>query len=103
MRGTKRQDALLKALRGLIPRAPLADFAPILQAAGAAKLKTLPPGIAVWLAAIAHVRHVHSDYDELLADGYDRDAARFFVKDAIDEVLLAWGCQRRLDGDEPEI
>jgi len=100
MRGTKRQEAVLKAVRALIPRAPLADFEPIAHAAGAAKLKTLPPPIAAWLAIIAHIRHVHSDYDMLLAEGYDRDAARFFVRDAIDETLTLWGCQRRLDEND---
>ncbi|MBX9617569.1 MAG: DUF2293 domain-containing protein [Hyphomicrobiales bacterium] len=102
MRGTKRQDAILKAMRLLIPRAPLADFAPILEAATSARMKTLPPQIAAWLSIIAYIRHVHSDYDALLADGYERDAARFFVREAIDEILTGWGCQRRLEEHDDE-
>ena len=102
MRGTKRQDAILKAMRFLIPRAPLADFAPILAAATSARMKTLPPPIAAWLSIIAHVRHVHSPYDALLAEGYERDAARYFVRDTIDDVLTGWGCQRRLGEHDDE-
>lgn len=102
MQGTKRQEALLNALRALLPRAPLSDFEPILKAATSPRFKTLPPGIAVWLALIAHIRHVHSEYDALLAEGYDRDAARFFVRDAINETLTRWGCQRLLSDSDDE-
>ena len=52
-------------------------------------MKTLPPTIAVWLATVAHVRHAHTDYEQLLAEGYDRDSARFFVIERINEVLTA--------------
>lgn len=100
MRGTKRQDALRKALRALIPRAPLADFEPILTAASSARFKSLPPGIVVKLATIAHARHVHSEYDALLAEGYDRDAARFFVREDIERMVGDWGWLWQPDSDE---
>ena len=48
------------------------------------------------------MRHVHTDYDALLADGYDRDAARFFVVDRINEVLTGWRATRLLDPDDPD-
>jgi hypothetical protein len=57
---------------------------------------------AVWLAAIAHIRHEHTDYEKLLADGYDRDSARFFVVDQTNAVLTRWRATRLLDPDEDE-
>jgi hypothetical protein len=57
-------------------------------------MKDLPPATALWLALGSHVRHVHTDYEHLLADGYEREAARFFVADETDAVLAGWGCQR---------
>ena len=65
-------------------------------------MRDLPPSIAVWLATIAHVRHEHSDYDRLLAEGYDRDSARFFVVDQINAWLTKWRATRLLDADDPE-
>ena len=45
---------------------------------------------AVRLAVIAHIRHVETEYDEYLADYYDRRDAREQVKDKVDSVLLKW-------------
>ncbi|MCQ8783940.1 DUF2293 domain-containing protein [Mangrovibrevibacter kandeliae] len=98
---TERQKAIARALTLTIPRAPFADAEPIRQAAGARHLRHLPPPTALWLAAVAHIRHVHTDYDTLMDDGYGRDAARFFVLDAINAVLDAWGATRHVDGSEP--
>lgn len=96
---TGRQRAVAKALTALLPIAPYADIEAIRSAANAPHLKTLPPAIAVWLATVAHVRHQHSDYDRLLDEGYDRDAARFFVIDEINAVLTRWRATRLLDPD----
>ncbi|MGE2718425.1 DUF2293 domain-containing protein [Mycolicibacterium celeriflavum] len=41
-------------------------------------------------AVTASVLHVDTDYDELVASGVDRDAARAQVSDRVDEVLRAW-------------
>jgi hypothetical protein len=41
-------------------------------------------------AVIAHIRHAETEYDELLAQGYERYDAREMVSSAIDEVLLQW-------------
>jgi hypothetical protein len=103
MSGTSRQRAVRKALSALLPMAPYADTEPIQQAALAARFKTLPPTIAVWLATVAHVRHEHTAYDRLLAEGYDRDAARFFVVDEINAVLTRWRATRLLDPDDDEM
>ena len=45
---------------------------------------------AVRLAVIAHVRHTETDYDELLAGGFDRREAREFVASAVDQTLVQW-------------
>lgn len=99
---TARQRALAKALTALLPMAPYADIEAVRLAAGARDMRELPPSIAVWLATIAHVRHEHTDYDRLLAEGYDRDAARFFVVDQINETLTRWRATRLLDAEEGE-
>ena len=99
---TGRRRAIAKALTALLPLAPYADMGRIRADAGAVHMKTLPPGIAVWLATIAHVRHQHTDYEKLLAEGYDRDSARFFVVDQTNEVLTRWRATRLLDPDDDE-
>lgn len=48
---------------------------------------------AVHLAVVAHVRHVHTSYDELLGGGLERRDARAVVAAEVDAVLAAW--QRR--------
>ncbi len=99
---TGRRRAIAKALTALLPMAPYADMEKIRADAGAVHMKALPPSIAVWLATIAHVRHLHTDYERLLAEGYDRDAARFFVIDQTNEVLTRWRATRLLDADDEE-
>ena len=99
---TGRRRALAKALTALLPRAPYADIEAIRADAGAKHMKTLPPSIAVWLATVAHVRHQHTDYEKLLAEGYDRDSARFFVVDRINAVLTGWRATRLLDPDHED-
>jgi hypothetical protein len=94
MAGTKRQQSIRKALRALVPGIPLSDAEAVLALAERRHMKDLPPATALWLALGSHVRHVHTDYDHLLEDGYEREAARFFVVDETDAVLAGWGCQR---------
>ena len=96
---TGRRRGLAKALTVLLPMAPYADMERIRADAGAVHMKTLPPSVAVWLATVAHVRHAHTDYERLLAEGYDRDAARFFVVGEINAVLTRWRATRLLDPD----
>ncbi|AXS41374.1 DUF2293 domain-containing protein [Breoghania sp. L-A4] len=100
--GTKRQRDMRKALRALVPLVPYDEAECILEQALAGHLRHLPPSIAVWLAATSRIRHAHTDYDDLLGDGYDRDAARFFTCDAINGVLTTWGSARQI-GETEEI
>lgn len=46
---------------------------------------------AIDLAVAAHVRHGHTNYDELLAMGWDRRAARDAVRGNVQAVLGHWG------------
>ena len=96
---TERQKAIARALTLTIPGAPYLDAEAIRTAARSRHMRTLTPTVALWLAAIAHIRHAHTDYDSLLDEAYDRDAARFFVLDDINAVLDRWGATRRLDPD----
>jgi hypothetical protein len=103
MAGTNRQRAIAKALTALLPLAPYADTEKIRADANQPHLKALPPSLAVWLAAIAHVRHAHTEYDKLIdEEGYDRDSARFFVIDEINEVLTRWRATRLLEAHDED-
>ena len=45
---------------------------------------------AVRLAVVAHIRHVQTPYDDLLAKGQDRPEARRLVTDQVRSVLDRW-------------
>jgi hypothetical protein len=95
-----RQNELKKQLRRLCPHMALADFNAVIEIASAGHLRHLPPAIALWQGLSSHIRHVHTDYDVLLAEGYDRDSARFFVVDTMNAVLDRWGCTRRIMSED---
>jgi hypothetical protein len=94
---TRRNQDLRNALRKLAPLIRYADSEPVLSSAARLTRANLSPGAAVWLALVAHVRHRFTDYDNLLDEGYDRDAARHFVVEATEGVLREWGCTKRID------
>ncbi|MEZ5812031.1 MAG: DUF2293 domain-containing protein [Rhizobiaceae bacterium] len=99
---TSRQRAIARALTALLPLAPYADIEKIRADALGATFRALPPSIAVWLATVAHVRHEHTDYETLLDEGYDRDAARHFVIDEINGTLTRWQARRLLTADDDD-
>ncbi|MBO0905706.1 DUF2293 domain-containing protein [Jiella sonneratiae] len=101
---TERQRRIARAVTAMIPRAPFIDAEHIREAARSRHMRSLPAETAVWLAAVARARHEYTDYDALMDDGYDRDAARFFVAGDINAVLDRWGARRRVDPNaaEPE-
>ena len=101
MTGTKRQQAIRKSLRAFVPHIPLSEAEAVLVRACAAKMKSLSPPVALWLSLTSHIRHSHTDYDQLLDEGYERDAARFFVVGSTDAILASWGCARGV-ADVPE-
>jgi hypothetical protein len=97
---TKRQRDIAKALTQLIPGAPFIDAEPIRVLAAKRKFKALPAPTAIWLAAVTHIRHVHTEYDALLDEGYERDAARHFALEDINAKLTEWRATRLIDPSE---
>jgi len=45
---------------------------------------------AVRLSVLAHIRHVETNYDDLLAAMHGRSEARMMVRDAVAEILDKW-------------
>jgi hypothetical protein len=89
------------ALRRLAPRIPAHEFAAVVDhAVDSPGLKPASPETAAWLSLVAYVRHVFTDYDDLLTQDYDQDSARHFVADEIAAVLNDWGVRRRLSADD---
>ncbi len=89
------------ALRRLAPRMPAHEFAAVVDhAVDSRGLNVASAETAAWLALVAYVRHVLTEYDELLAQGYDVDSARYFVAADIDAVLNGWGVRRTLSTDD---
>ena len=93
----KRAD-IEAALRRLAPKIPPHEFAAVADhALDSRGLRSASPETAALLSLVAYVRHVFTEYDELLEkEGYDEDSARHFVADEIEGVLQGWGVQRRL-------
>lgn len=86
------------ALRVLAPLVPSFDRAAILDiAATSPGLRLASPQAAAWGGLTAHVRHLYTDYDALLDQGYDRASARHFCAAAMREILAEWGCRHPLD------
>ncbi len=50
---------------------------------------------AVELAVIAHIRHEHTNYDELMMKGIERLDARGLVREQIEQVLAGWETDER--------
>jgi len=96
----KRSD-IETALRRLAPRIPPHEFASVVDhAVDSPGLNVALPETAAWLSLVAYVRHMFTDYDELLREGYDQDSARHFVADEIAATLGSWGVRRRLSSED---
>jgi hypothetical protein len=95
-----RRDEIEAALRHLAPKIPPHEFGAVVDhALDSAGLRGAAPDKAAWLSLVAYARHVFTEYDELLAQGYDRDSARHFVMAEMEEVLRGWGVRRPLGED----
>jgi hypothetical protein len=89
------------ALRRLAPRMDAHEFAAVVDhAVDSRGLSVASAETAAWLALVAYVRHTLTEYDELLAEGYDVDSARHFVVEDIDAILKGWGVRRTLNVDD---
>lgn len=96
-----RREEIEAALRRLAPRIPSHEFSAVADhAEDSHGLRAAAPATAAWLALVAYVRHVLTDYDDLLGQGYDRESARHFVADEIKAILVEWGVRRPLHDDE---
>jgi hypothetical protein len=85
------------ALRRLAPKIPPHEFSAVIDhARDSPGLRTASAETAAWLSLVAYLRHAFTDYDELLAQGYDHDSARFFVAGEMQAVLEEWGVRRKL-------
>jgi hypothetical protein len=92
------QTEFAAAIRGLFPGCPPSRADAIARHAAtrgsgrigrSAAARALDPD-TVHLAVAASVRHVDTDYDELLMSGVDRAAARREVHQRVEHVLLSW-------------
>ena len=100
-RAMNRREAVAAALAQLAPRLP--DFeteAVIDRALASPGLRNARPDNAAWLARGTDARHGFTEYDDLLAEGYDRDSARHFVLDDLNAALAGWGSRRRVSEEE---
>jgi hypothetical protein len=96
-----KRAAIEAALRRLAPKIPPHEFGAVTDhALDSAGLRSASPETAAWLSLVAYVRHVLTDYDALLTQGYDRDSARHFVADEMEAALRAWGVRRALGADD---
>ena len=95
-----RRSGIENALRRLAPKIPAHEFGAVVDhAMDSAGLRSAAPETAAWLSLVAYVRHVFTDYDDLLESDYDEESARFFVAGKIEEILAGWGVRRTLGDD----
>ena len=92
------ESAVAHKLQELFPGCPLQEAAQIAawtcrkhsgRVGRSAAAKEFDPQ-ALRLAVIAHIRHEHTRYDELLMETGDRAHARGMVRDEITKVLANW-------------
>lgn len=98
-----RREVVTAALLRLAPRLPEFEAGAVLDRALASPgLRGAAPETAAWLCLVAYARHVFTEYDALLDDGYDRDSARHFVRDELNAALGAWGVRRQVSEEETD-
>jgi hypothetical protein len=96
-----RREDIEAALRTLAPRLPRHEFGAVLDHALQSRgLRKAAAETAAWLSLVAYARHVHTEYDDLLAQGYDAESARHFVAAEIEATLTAWGVRRRIGAED---
>ncbi len=75
---------------------PYYDAQHIIIAAQSPHLKHLPISIATWLCTISYIRHNYTDYDSLLEQGFKKEAARYYTKQQINNILQKWHSNKQL-------
>jgi hypothetical protein len=95
------RSAVAAALRHIAPHLPAHEFETVVDHAMDSRgLSVATPENAAWLSLVAYARHTFTDYDALLAQGYDRDSARYFVAEELAALLADWGVKRKLGESE---
>ena len=98
-----RRAAIGQALSRIAPKIPRHERESVLDhALDSVGLARASPEMAAWLSLTAYIRHTFTEYEDLLAEGYDADSARFFVRDHMNEVLEGWGSPRRIEAEDGE-
>jgi hypothetical protein len=91
-------DAFARAIRAQFPGCPAGEETEIAghacrkysdRVGRTAAAKEFDPE-AIRLAVVAHIRHVHTNYDELLGRFGDRESARASVHQEVSSVLDRW-------------
>lgn len=95
----KRRKEVKELVSTLLPHVSLSDFEKIIEIAEKGHLRHLPPSIIAWQSITTHIRHNHTEYDTLLAEGYDVEAAKHFVLDDMNEKLEQWGSVKFISSD----
>jgi hypothetical protein len=96
-----RRSDIHAALMRLAPRIPAFEAGAIVDHAMTSRgLANAGVETAAWLSLVAFVRHSMTDYDDLMAEGYDQDAARYFVAGEMAGILEGWGVRRPLTAEE---
>ena len=89
------------ALRYLAPHIPDHEFGAIADhAMDSPGLHNAAPETAAWLSMVSFIRHVLTEYDSLLEEGYEQESARHFVASDMQAVLKEWGVRRPLNPSE---
>lgn len=94
---TIRTREIERSVKELLPEVTLNDFEQIIKIGQKGHLRHLPPSIIAWQSITSHVRHNHTEYDQLLLEGYDAEAARHFVIEEMNQILEQWGSTRFID------
>lgn len=85
-----------KILTNLFFAIPYYDSEQIIKNVAKPHLKQLPSSIAVWLCVISYIRHEYTDYDNMLQNGFEKDAARHYTTQQINDILEKWQCTKKL-------
>ena len=99
---TKLQKEVAESLTRLAPGIPWADAETVRSEAASRRYRDFPPSVSVWLVLVAHIRHQHTEYQALIAEGYDRASARHFVIDGINQKLTEWRATRFISEDSDD-
>jgi len=93
-----RRAQIENAIRTLAPGIPDYEFNAVADhAMDSAGLSAASPETAAWLSMVSFIRHVLTEYDALLEEGYELETARHFVAADMQAVLTDWGVRRPLN------